>query len=884
MSALAAATRPTRRDVRRHPWRILVAVLMITLPVAGLSALGTWVLSHQNAVSGPDSDAVLQVDVASCASDGTFRTENCPGQAELDAALPGGFRAEMVVEGVFGTLSSDASAFSGSLTQLPRHLLPEAAASLGADEILLPESIMQHMGVAPGEAVTVSFGPTDQEWTVAGTVPGHTSLVAEPTLLDPAGGPLLNNAGVSWLVWGPRDFNEAELTELREADFVRADSPGWESLSLGSAPSADAVAGFVGEASVFGIGLVVVMLVMAPVFSITASRQTRTFALMRAQGASGRHIIHAVLTYGAIAGIIGATAGIALGAGGAAVTFAAQYPGWPLNVSWGVLVLLWLATVAIAVVGAAFPAFRAADVPVTAGLEGVVGDRLVGWRRWMAVGPVALAVLAVVWIGARLTTPILESGFVPLVLLLALIATVASGPALMFAATAVTDRLSLAWRLAGRSARRQALVSLPSIAAVVGVVFVASHLTVTADTDARAAHEPTTQAHPPTVAAVHPTRGAGMTSSDWDAVTRLVSDVVGPARSFPLEELTPAGVVEESQAGEVHVLSQFEEMGACAEHSYQGSRSPEYLAAVTDPETAAACLPLLRQSAVSSPVRSSTSMLLATDEVLDAFRWNSPNERAAARDALSRPTVLVSSDYAAHGDSMTLTVDASENAPGGLTEVFSTDVPVDPVLPPGLTATKLVTPSLAQELELETSPGGVVVIADDAITGQEAARRALAEPDLRGLPVMFSAAVSHGINPLGHWFIAGLLGLGVVILIAFVTALSAPRQRTQLDLLAVLGAAAAVPKRVTAITAALVAFLGSALGLVAGHLSALAAARTGLIDANGVTLAASQLQHFQVNWEQALVLLVVAPLLSGLVARMIHRRSGDPQGFARRGD
>lgn len=39
MSSLSAASRPTRRDVLRHPWRILAAVVLITIPVWFLTAM-----------------------------------------------------------------------------------------------------------------------------------------------------------------------------------------------------------------------------------------------------------------------------------------------------------------------------------------------------------------------------------------------------------------------------------------------------------------------------------------------------------------------------------------------------------------------------------------------------------------------------------------------------------------------------------------------------------------------------------------------------------------------------------------------------------------------------------------------------------------------------
>lgn len=39
MSSFTAATRPTRRDVVKHPWRSLAAIILIMIPVV-LAAIG----------------------------------------------------------------------------------------------------------------------------------------------------------------------------------------------------------------------------------------------------------------------------------------------------------------------------------------------------------------------------------------------------------------------------------------------------------------------------------------------------------------------------------------------------------------------------------------------------------------------------------------------------------------------------------------------------------------------------------------------------------------------------------------------------------------------------------------------------------------------------
>ena len=40
MSSFSAVTRPTRRDMVKHPWRSLAGLLLVALPVAALIAFG----------------------------------------------------------------------------------------------------------------------------------------------------------------------------------------------------------------------------------------------------------------------------------------------------------------------------------------------------------------------------------------------------------------------------------------------------------------------------------------------------------------------------------------------------------------------------------------------------------------------------------------------------------------------------------------------------------------------------------------------------------------------------------------------------------------------------------------------------------------------------
>src|SRR5690606_35822679 len=81
------------------------------------------------------------------------------------------------------------------------------------------------------------------------------------------------------------------------------------------------------------IGFLLLMLI-SPVFTISVSRQTRTFALLASQGATPRHVRWAVLMYGLFAGLVGATLGVGIATVGAAAWWSATYPAWPVVVDW----------------------------------------------------------------------------------------------------------------------------------------------------------------------------------------------------------------------------------------------------------------------------------------------------------------------------------------------------------------------------------------------------------------------------------------------------------------------------------------------------------------------------------------------------------------------
>lgn len=340
MTSLAAAVRPTRRDTARHPWRILVAVLLIALPVAVLSFQWLWADSGELSARVPGAQATVSVDYAACLEParygGTYPgSDDCPTGEDFAAALPAEFEAHFFVEHLYGMINGRNFTADVGVVQLPVEAIPEdfspsVGHAPGPGEAMVPTRLRREYGVAVGDQTTFRGGQEAVELTVSGFTPGRTALVTGTTLVSPEDDPLTVGGTMQWQISGPRPLTEEDALRFEEAGFTvqsenlpgrRSPTPSYrESMSPGQLLSFG-----VGRVSVFLIGLFILVLVMSPVFTIAAARQTRTYALMRAQGAAPRHIWWAVLAYGVIAGVLGP----------APASYSAPAPrrspgGWPL--------------------------------------------------------------------------------------------------------------------------------------------------------------------------------------------------------------------------------------------------------------------------------------------------------------------------------------------------------------------------------------------------------------------------------------------------------------------------------------------------------------------------------------------------------------------------
>ncbi len=886
MSSLAAAVRPARRDAARHPWRILAAILLIMLPVAVLSYGRAWNDSRASALQPPMSGTTVSADLASCLySDPSLDPSDCPSTAEVEAALPEGFEALHFLQ-LTGTIRGPDFIDSVGFTQVPPEALPAdfapSTGSLpGAGEIMLPYGVYSRHDLEIGDRVTVGTGATTVDLTVSGFTPADSGLVTGTTfqLSDDPSDPFPGME--TWQITGPREFTVADSEVFQQAGFLvhSQDLPGRTirgPLDQERPSVSMRAAALITQLARQLIALTVLVLVMVPVFTIAVSRQTRNYALMRSQGAAPRHIWWAVLAYGALAGALGATLGVIVGVGSAFVSWQVRFAGWTFSVPWRSVALMWLFTVAVCVLASALPARRATRLAVTAGVSGASVDRVTGWRRWMAVGPVVLTVLTVGWLIARVVLFVQGRGNVivstPLTavpFLVALLVLAASVPALVLGLSRLTDRAGLVWRLAGRDARRRALTSVPAITAIVVVVFAASVGTVSLRVYEERLRSEAAAMHPDTLAVLAPSQlefggaaGGTLTEGEFDQLADSLASVVPVTGRVPLS----AVVFPEETAtdGQSQTSVQFADQKDCFGTYEAPLTDVGYERLLNDPELASLCLPVTRITRAASPLFFTGTALEATPEVLYLYTWENDADHAAA---------VVVERYT-----------GGMFGPPATSVVFRADVPVAPVLPSVYNGPPLMTPALIDEHALDTEVTSMAVLTGRRVTQLQ--KREIEQVIGARQPGYQAYFTVDGffVPRSAYLTTAGILGAGSLFILSLVIALAAVEDRRRYDQMAAVGAPPGLPRKMAALSAGMLALLGGGVGLVASHVAALAGANAPTYNVNGDLVDAGTLTHVRVDWLLVVVLLVIVPALVAGFAALVHLLSGRPEGVARRDD
>ena len=822
MSAFAVAARLARREVVRRPWRSLVVMLLVVGPVVVLTGLAVMVrtevdpLDEEFTALWGDADAVVYSDAPD--PEGAVAPGAPVPGSPLDGLLPEGTR-EVPFREAWVRVKTDAAQRDWTeVTDLSivdpavESTVDEVEGRLprGDHEVLLSTALAERLELGIGDELVLER-PVAHTATVVGTatwrhdLSRHAVLVdAESTssLLDLLGGHQLVGVSHRQLVTLPDGHVPGPqlLDALQRGGIENRFVDPW-SEGAGDGAQVVIVWSWVGGAVAF----VIVGVVIAAAFAVTARRQLQLLGQLMGNGAGESTLRATLFLQGSVIGIVGGLVGIG-------IALAALEVGRPLverlvdhriggyEVRPGDLFpIVLLATVA-ATVAALIPARTAVRTSV---LDALAGRRPVGPypNRLVLRGAVAaaggLVLLAVATAGSTNggtgTWLFVLTGIAGA--LAVILGTCAMSPAIISRLEPLATHLRGTARLAARSVARQRSRT-GAIVAAIAVVAAGAVAASTVWLSALAADQQAVGWEMPDDLVVVDRRTETVDAEGlWTSERRPVDD----ATLAELLEIVPGATVVQARSAAVPRGGTWNRGGD--PFPPRDVVGEPFL--VVDPDTAAA--------------------IRVPDHVQDAldrrgfvtYGWGPDGEDLTEPE--DRPVDVVHPDGGSFADGVMMTV------------VEGRDLRFGP----------MATADAAESLGLELGPGLALLVTPEPLTDDQ--RDALG--DLRddvssttgvtegatqswdAVWVDFhqptwqpsSALVTTGIVAVATIFALGVVALGL--------SLSAAETKDERDVLAAIGARPTTLRRLAAAKAAVLATVGAAVGVPLGFVPTLVVVR-----------------------------------------------------------
>ncbi|MFI5833304.1 FtsX-like permease family protein [Micromonospora sp. NPDC051300] len=814
------ALRIARREARRSRRRTLLVLVMIALPVLGLSfAAVSYDMSDLTRAERQErrlgaADAELRWTNLGPVTQDAWGDSSWPASGEpkvrtrpvtadeLRALLPAGSQVTRVrwwmpFETRIGRHIEALEARAVDLTDpLARPLarILQGRAPVRPDEIAVSRAALRLLHTRLGEPVRTTDGATHR---VVGVIEFPDNLGPTVTLagVAPEGPP----TEASWLVHVPGGMDGALADRLNGQGVqvaARRPLPGRDVYTDGmSMPDAEetSVSVLVG-----GLGLLEVVLLVGPAFAVGVRRRRRDLALVAVAGGDAVHLRRVVLADGVVLGAGGAALGLLLGVG-------AAFAGRPLVEQYLIqqrfgayrvfpAALAAIAAVAVlaGVLAALAPAWAAARQDVVAGLAGR-RDAPRPRRRWLLLGALfTVAGTALAAFAASRTSP---TGVLAGVVLGEL-GLVFCTPTLVGALARAGRLLPLTPRLALRDASRNRSSAAPAISAVMAAVAGSVALGVYVASDDARSESMWQPGLPPGHLLVQLVNREATPPPTAGAIADRIRAVLPGA--------TVSGVATPDCA---------RPSGPEEYCSAQAVRPPEERCRYQPVETAPAaarddrrCVETFREpNDISLPV------LVDDGDALVALTDAPADEVSAARRMLAAGGVVVTDPRKLVDGQVRVEVErgSGEVGPGRLLPGY--------VLRGGLPVDRLVlSPAAASRLGLVGTPMGYLVDTTAAPTDSQRERLADELSDL----VRVSVDMSTARPPSDQRSVLLLLSVasGVITLgaAAVATGLAAAEGRRDMSVLAAVGADPRVRRMLSLCQAGVIAVLGSALGTLAG--------------------------------------------------------------------
>ncbi len=498
------------RDARGHKGRSALVFVMVAIPVGLLVSITVFASSSQTdavkalprtmgagvaVLTAPQQNGVVQsLDL------GSFGTSDQPATAipGYDADADGPANAGAIGRLVGGTAVAEGSASTrvvlGDLRRGMNVMVIDGSVGLGTkaelrsgrwassagEVVVTPYGL--HRGVPSSGTITVDQNGTTTTLTVVGVANAYTSgggWAYQPELVTTTPWEGLKVDSWSWVITGieavpwsqVRDLNQYGLSVLSKDALLNPPTsdqlaPEIADMSY-SAASETAVLTAIGSVMLFAI----TVLLVAPAFAVSASRQRRTLALAASNGAETRQLRRQVLAQALVLGVLSTvlTAALALVSFFAFVQVWSRLRPWTTFYSFDapVLPITLILTCAIAstVVAALLPASRLGRLDIVGVMRGqTVSPPL---NRWLPVIGIVLATVGAVGIVWSVATAQRE---LPVVIagLLLVIGPIMVVPALLVLAGRLASGLPVTPRMATRDAARHRTRATPTVAAIMG--------------------------------------------------------------------------------------------------------------------------------------------------------------------------------------------------------------------------------------------------------------------------------------------------------------------------------------------------------------------------------------------------------------------------------
>ncbi len=846
------------RDARRHRARSLLAALMIGTPVLLASALATILatadvsFSERTPATFGSGDVTVSPVVSALQPAGSLAETGSTGvtRDEIATIVGDAPRLDVVTGSIFAALGNEqvlsrivvtepASPIAVGLFDLLDGSLPErpgeVAASpglldrLGArigDELAVDNRNLRIVGVA-----TTAYADRTRPWLLAEA--STNTLVASENLVDAATTTIIDlpvpatgrELGALTEVGGPT------VTVLSRADFesVRRDPL----FGQGPSPAAAGTA----------LTLIIIQLALlaGPAFAVSVRQQQLSLAQLSANGADARALRRTVLAQalalGAVAVLIGATAGIGLAV---LVTALGRnlWPGGlgPLEVRLDAVLAAAVIGVVSALVAAWAPAWTAGQTSVVGALGASRGSTGYPWRRAL-VGVLAFAA------GSKLldfltstSGQVFYASIGVLTLTVGVLLVVPLAVALLLPVGRV---LPPVFRLATRDAARAASRSVAAIGAVAaaagGLIAVATFST------SIAAFEKSTYVSDLPVGTAIAFAQSGPSGASVDTLTTAVQQVVP---NSPTREVSRA-------ADAVYTLI------------------PEGCAEECDPlfveSPAVTSGPL---ATISEPARDLAPLLADNGLVIPSNYFQDIDRFDKGKATLTATTQSPTGGETVQSATVTLHL-----VRGGLT--IGSDIAVSPT-----TADSL----------LGAVPDRIIV-GDDEGVGRLSNDQLI---QLAGAVEQFGGrtVVGRAYEAETQWTYLIIMAAAIVAVVAgtlAATALTLTDARRERAIVAVVGARPLTNRLTAGATALVIAVVGGVLGTVLGLVPGIFASRTqtDFFSANSYGVSGYVEPTIAVPWSTIAMVLIGLPLLLALVVTLVSpgpkalegaRRHGAPLG------